>query len=318
VPLHQIYVSSRWSGRPGKANWRTEVHENGSVLDDIIRFLRCPYCGAELEREDGALRCRAGHVFNVARQGYVSLLPSDAKADLGDSAAMVQARTDFLAAGHFATIADKLSQAVGAVATTGADGCIVDVGAGTGYYLAAALRRLPGRVGVALDVSKFALRRAVRAHPSIGAVACDIWRYLPVADGTAVVVLNIFAPRNGAELRRIIHPAGRLLVVTPNHDHFSELIAPLELLAVDQRKEERLTKQLSPYFDLVERHDHHATLSLGHADAAAAAAMGPSAWHVGSNVLSELVAKLPDPVEVTISVTQWGFRPIQMPGPGSG
>ncbi len=80
---------------------------------------------------------------------------------------------------------------------TGVPGCAADVGAGPGYYLAAVLGQLPGRAGLALDVSKFALRRAARAHPRIGAVAADAWRRLPVADGAAAVVVNVFAPRSG-------------------------------------------------------------------------------------------------------------------------
>jgi 23S rRNA (guanine745-N1)-methyltransferase len=53
-------------------------------------------------------------------------------------------------------------------------------------------------------------------------------------------VLNVFAPRDGAELRRILRPSGSLLVVTPGPDHLRELIGPLGLLSVDERKAERL------------------------------------------------------------------------------
>ena len=78
----------------------------------------------------------------------LTLLPAGAKGGGGDTAAMVQARADFLAAGHFAGLAADLAQAAGAAAgSVAASGCVVDVGAGTGYYLAAVLDRLPGRVG---------------------------------------------------------------------------------------------------------------------------------------------------------------------------
>ena len=278
------------------------------VLDDALRFLRCPHCSAELAHADSTLRCHTGHAFDIARQGYVSLMPSDGRPDLGDSAAMVESRAAFLAAAHYANVAEEVAQAVSAAVSASTDGCVIDVGAGTGYYLAAALRRLPGRVGVALDASKFALRRAAKAHPRIGAVACDIWRSLPVADGVADAAINVFAPRNGAELRRVLGPGGLLLVVTPNRDHLSELTGQLGLLTVDRRKEERLTERLRPYFDLAERVEHHSVVSLRRADAAAAVAMGPSAWHLDTSVLSEQVMKLPDPIEATVSVTHSTFR----------
>ncbi len=90
---------------------------------------------------------------------------------------------------------------------------------------------------------------AARAHRRIGAVGCDAWRPLPVADAAAGLVLNVFAPRDGAELRRILRPDGALLLVTPAADHLAELIGPLGLLSVDERKPERLADKLGPYFE---------------------------------------------------------------------
>ena len=143
-------------------------------------------------------------------------MPKQAHGEGGDTAAMVQARADFLAAGHFAglaaEVADTAAEALAAAAADGAGaGCVVESGAGTGYYLARVLDALPGRVGIALDRSRYALRRAARAHERIGAVACDVWRRLPVTATAAALALDVFAPRNGAELRRILsgRPAGR-------------------------------------------------------------------------------------------------------------
>jgi 23S rRNA (guanine745-N1)-methyltransferase len=297
----------------------------GCVLDDVLPYLACAHCGAALTRDGGALRCRAGHAFDIARQGYVSLLPAGARAARGDTAAMVRARGHFLAAGHFASLAADLAQAAsdaerdmaspgrdaaGAIASGGLTaGCVVDVGAGTGYHLAGVLDRLPERAGLALDISRFALRRAARAHRRIGAVRCDIWRRLPVGDSAAALVLNVFAPRNGTELRRILSPAGRLLVVTPKYDHLGELVGPLDLLSVDQRKEERLAGTLSPYFEPAARREHRVTLSLGRGDVAALVAMGPSSWHADAPALAARIAQLREPVPVTVAVTLSVYRP---------
>jgi 23S rRNA (guanine745-N1)-methyltransferase len=280
------------------------------LLDDVIGWLRCPACGAALARAAGTLRCRNGHTFDIARQGYVSLLASGLT-PVGDTAAMVQARIDFLAAGHYGPLADAVAVAAGETGSAALDppGCVADVGAGTGYYLAAVLDRVPGRAGLALDASKFAARRAARAHDRIGAIVADVRGRLPVADRAAALALSVFAPRPAAELRRVLHPAGRLLVVTPDSDHLGELAGPLGLLAVDPRKDERLTARLRPYFDLAGQHQHRFRLALGHRDVAAAVAMGPSAWHVDPAELSERIADLPSPMPVTVSVTMWTFRP---------
>jgi 23S rRNA (guanine745-N1)-methyltransferase len=296
--------------------------QHGGVLDNVVQYLTCAHCGAGLVRTGGSLRCRAGHVFDIARQGYVSLIPAGARVPDGDTAAMVAARADFLAAGHFASLAAELGRAAAGAADTAGrggrpdagTGCVVDVGAGTGYYLAAVLDRLPDRVGLALDASRFSLRRAARAHPRIGAVRCDAWRRLPVADGAAALALNVFAPRNGAELRRILSPAGRLLVVTPMNDHLADLVGPLGLLTVDQRKPERLAATLGPHFALAARREHRGVLPLDRKAVGALAAMGPSSWHTDRPALAEAVARLAEPTPVTLAVTLSVYRPRRNPG----
>jgi SAM-dependent methyltransferase len=277
------------------------------VLDDVIGYLACPYCADGLARAGGSLRCAAGHTFDIARQGYVSLLPAGATGGAGDSAAMVAARAEFLAAGHFAPLAHELTGAVDL--PDGVPGCVADAGAGTGYFLAAVLDRWPGRAGLALDVSKFALRRAARAHPRIGAAGCDVWRQLPVADGAAAALLSVFAPRNGAELRRVLHPRGQLLVVTPEPGHLGELIGPLGLLRVDRHKDERLAAQLGGHFAVSARRPHVRRLRLSHPEVAALVAMGPSARHLEAGPLAARLAVLPDPVPVTVDVTLTAYKP---------
>jgi 23S rRNA (guanine745-N1)-methyltransferase len=281
------------------------------MLGAVIRYLACPYCGDAMARDGSSLRCAAGHTFDIARQGYVSLLPAGASGGGGDAAAMVQARAGFLAAGHFASLAASVAEAAGdAAGSMDAPGCVADVGTGTGYYLAAVLDQLPERDGLALDISKFALRKAARAHPRIGAVACDAWRRLPVADSAAILALNVFAPRDGAELRRILHPAGRLLVVTPAADHLGELIGPLGLLTVGQQKEERLAGKLSPHFEIAGRREHRVMMSLDHQAIGAAVSMGPSSRHADTAAFAARIGQLPDPMPVTLAVTLSVFRPV--------
>jgi 23S rRNA (guanine745-N1)-methyltransferase len=297
------------------------------MIEDAIGFLRCPQCdhGAALTRTGGSLRCAAGHCFDIARAGYVSLLPAGAARNSGDTPAMVQARDAFLTAGHFAGLADAIAETAAATITTPmtrlaasmtpsaspvGPGCVVDCGAGTGYYLAAVLDRLPSRIGLALDISKNALRLAARAHSRAAAVGCDAWRPLPVADEAADLVLNIFAPRQAAELRRILRPTGALLVVTPAPDHLGELIGPLGLISVDERKHTRLASQLGGLFDLITAREYRAKLSLDRRWVSDLVSMGPSSWHSDPGELAATIGQLPDLVPVTASVRIAIYRPL--------
>jgi 23S rRNA (guanine745-N1)-methyltransferase len=256
------------------------------VLDDALDVLACPHCAGPLTRLGGSVTCPNGHAFDVARSGYLSLLPGDAQLGSADTAEMVAAREAFLAAGHFEPLAEALAgeaeRALGVAAGRAghSPGCVIDLGAGTGWYLARVLDRLPGRIGLALDLSKHALRRAARAHERIAAVACDAWRPLPVRDDVAALVLSVFAPRNGPEIARALQPGGALTVVTPTGRHLAELVEAHGLLTVDERKEERLAATLDAHLDLERRIEHEWSLDLAPEDVANAVAMGPSARHV--------------------------------------
>ena len=233
--------------------------------------------------------CEEGHAFDVARPGYVSLLAGAGAPGTADTAAMVAERAAFLGAGHYAGIADLLAELAadvtaglkpgkGTEASEPDDTCVLDLGAGTGYYLARVLDAVD-RPGIALDVSKHAARLAARAHPRIGAVVADAWAGLPVRGRAASVLLNVFAPRNPREMRRVLRPDGRAIVVVPEPAHLRELIDEYGLMAVDDRKPERLREQFADRFQVESEHPWTATLDLSAAEVSQLIGMGPNAWH---------------------------------------
>ena len=107
--------------------------------------LACPLDGNPLQRVDKAWRCPQGHSFDIARQGYVHLLPVQKKRskEPGDSKAMVAARQRFLAAGDYAPIAKALSQAVMRHCEQAETYSCLDAGCGEGYYLRQLAQQLP-------------------------------------------------------------------------------------------------------------------------------------------------------------------------------
>jgi 23S rRNA (guanine745-N1)-methyltransferase len=222
---------------------------------------------------------------------------------------MVDARSEFLGRGHFAPLARSLVKEAATAAGGVSEGCVVDVGAGTGYYLAGILNSIPGRFGLALDASKYAARRAARSHERAGAVVCDAWGQLPVRSGAAAVALNVFAPRNPRELHRILSPAGRLIVGTPSDGHLEQLVTTLELLTVDEFKERRLEDKLGPHFSIDRRAKLEFRMELRHDEVGALVAMGPSAWHTHTDEIRSRIATIPDPVEVVASMSISVYQP---------
>ncbi|MET0198764.1 MAG: putative RNA methyltransferase [Rhodococcus fascians] len=265
------------------------------MLADVIDLLVCPHCGSDLDVEDRTLLCDRGHSFDVARQGYVSLQPGSAGKITGDSPDMIAARTAFLSTGHFDRVTAALVDAVGASRT------VLEIGVGSGHYLAAVLDRTGGR-GIGIDVSKAAARRAAQAHPAIGSVVADVWNGLPVRSGSLDAITCVFSPRNAAESRRVLAPGGRLVVVTPTVRHQQELIGELGLIGVDEDKARRLGDSLSGGFDQVDRTAVEYRMELTHAEVGSLVGMGPSVRHTAEADRRAAIESLSEPVAVTASV----------------
>jgi 23S rRNA (guanine745-N1)-methyltransferase len=259
----------------------------------IVEALCCPVCRGRLRRAGGSLRCPAGHTFDIAKQGYVNLLGGPANAT-ADTASMVADRADFLLGGHFAPLAESIAD-IAAPRLSDGD-VVIDSGAGVGYYLGALLDRAPQAWGLALDLSAAALRRAARRHARIGAAVCDVWRPWPMRDGVAAVLIDVFAPRNGAEFRRVLRADGVLLVVTPSPAHLAELGEPAGLLAVDPRKDQRLDETLGRHFELAETRTREYPMALSGQDVRRLVAMGPAGHHP-----DRAPAEEPRPATVTAS-----------------
>jgi 23S rRNA (guanine745-N1)-methyltransferase len=245
--------------------------------------LSCPVCGGPLAAADGSARCERGHSFDYARSGYLNLTrATGARARNGDTAAMVEARAEFLAAGHYRPIADAVVAA--ALAAELPAGALAEIGSGTGYYLDAAARVLREReqgleCAVGIDLSKPAAAHAARRHPDLEFVVADAEVRIPLGDSAATVVLSVFAPRPGAELGRVVRLGGELIVAFAGPRHLERLRERLDLIGIHEDKLERLSKRLEPWFDLASTTPVEYEIRLGAEDAGRLVLMGPNAWH---------------------------------------
>ena len=271
------------------------------MLSTVVDLLSCPVCRASLELADRTLWCAAGHSFDLARQGYVTLLGGAGSNFRSDTADMLAARTRFLDSGFFDPILSAVSRQCPPAAT------ILEVGAGTGHYLAAAVEACGGR-GVGLDLSKTAARQVSRLSDSIGAVVADGWQPFPIADEVIDVALSIFSPRNVSEFARVLRPGGTLVVVSPTPRHLGELVAQVGMIGVDKDKTERIGNSMTGHFVRTERTLVEYQIDLGHSDIADVVLMGPSAFHLTTAQVDEKLAALPDPMTVTASVTVGAYQ----------
>lgn len=187
-------------------------------------FFSCPLCGGALARDARTCRCPAGHSFDIAREGYVNLLPANQRHSKapGDDGSMAAARTRFLDGGWYAPLRDVLCALVEQYAPAGA--ALLDAGCGEGWYtraLGSVIARKGGRTA-GVDLSKPAVKKAARRCPGAEFTVASVY-HLPVADAAADVLVDCFAPLAAAEYARVLRPGGTFLYVVPGPRHLWEL-----------------------------------------------------------------------------------------------
>jgi 23S rRNA (guanine745-N1)-methyltransferase len=168
--------------------------------------------------------CQNNHCFDLAKEGYLNLLPVQHKrsSEPGDNKQMILARREFLEAGYYEALAKQVALMIEASQSR----CLLDLGCGEGYYnrIIESYCSKPGNSMQqhGLDIAKFAIAAAANKHPHARFVVASS-NQLPYADRYFDFLLRIFAPSNDHELRRILKPSGHLLTVTPGARHLWQL-----------------------------------------------------------------------------------------------
>ncbi|WP_120003054.1 putative RNA methyltransferase [Nesterenkonia muleiensis] len=280
----------------------SEKSPPADIPGPILHALRCPLCGQQLEQDAARLHCPSGHSFDRAKQGHITLRRGGPTPKNADTPAMVAAREALLDTSLYEPIKDQLSAAVAAQLDAVRAPLVADLGGGTGYYLAGVLDRLPNAHGVCIDLSAAALKRAARCHLRAAAIGSNLLADpLPLATGSVAVATSIFGPRNVPEIQRVLGTGGLLVVATPTKEHLAELVEPLGMLQVDQRKDERLAASLTAFTQIAAEHLTY-RVPVSSEQAGALVRMGPSAHHITADDLDARLRHLPDDLTITVSV----------------
>lgn len=190
-----------------------------------LRFLSefiCPFCKNYIKKHENTYKCSENHSFDIAKEGYVHLLPVNKMHSKlpGDTKEMVAARRSFLEAGYYAPFSAMLNDIV--LRHIGNGSVIVDAGCGEGYYTG----KLKGFLDAnnvcpsiyAFDISKFAVKYAAKKYKTIDFAVASIFD-MPFADGSADIMINIFAPIVEEEFCRVLKKGGKLIIAVPGEYH---------------------------------------------------------------------------------------------------
>ncbi|MNZ62397.1 23S rRNA (guanine(745)-N(1))-methyltransferase [compost metagenome] len=207
---------------------------------------------------------------------------------------MVEARRNFLGAGHYAPLARRLAE----LAAERAPERWMDIGCGEGYYTAQLADALPTADGYALDISREAVKRACRRAPALTWMVASMAR-VPLADASCQLLASVFSPIDWKEATRLLAPGGGVLRLGPARDHLLEL-------------RQRLYDEVRDYVDDKHLADLPAELGLAHTETLSyrlsldtyearenLLAMTPHGWRVNPQRRERILA---EPFEVTVAV----------------
>ena len=183
---------------------------------------KCPLCASRLNLAERSLRCDNNHCFDIAKEGYVNLVPVQNKKSKqpGDSDAMINSRRAFLASGHY----QRLREYIQTITPNSSSASILDMGCGEGYYLDAfdSASDNPGIAGY--DLSKSAVKLAAKKNKHAQWSVANSYS-LPYFDNSFDILWSIFSPYSLDEILRILKPGGRLIIAGPGPQHLNELAA---------------------------------------------------------------------------------------------
>lgn len=185
----------------------------------------CPLCQTHFKQTNNTQICENNHHFDIAKEGYLNLLPVNAKnsKNPGDNKDMMMARRDFLNSGGYRPLAEKLLITIKQLLEKKSQSTVLDLGCGEGYYTHFLATNLASSTTVvALDISKVAIRYAAKRYKSIHFCVASAYD-VPLESNSLDALIRIYAPSLDSELQRLIKQNGYLVTVTPAPRHLFEL-----------------------------------------------------------------------------------------------
>jgi len=294
--------------------------------------LKCPLCNNSLAKHEQSLICENQHTYDIARSGYINLLPVNEKSSKnpGDSKEMVAARANFLNQNHYLPIITKINTFIAAKIATAtltqssssADSgiqrnidsgiplktskiplSILDAGCGEGYYLTKIKNYFNASVNcLGIDISKAAIHAAAKRSKEICWCVASIY-HLPIIDHSQDLIINIFSPYDFTELLRVAKKDAIIILVIPNDKHLIEIKNLVYKNQQNYTSNERLLCKLQEHPNLSIINTEQVTYNFNLANQEAIKnlfAMTPFYWKSSQDIQKILADK--ESMQVTVDV----------------
>ena len=293
------------------------------------KHLLCPLCetsnAAELlhpSTDQRSLVCAQNHTFDIAKQGYVNLLPVQQKKSLdpGDNKEMVLARKKFLGLGYYQPLVNALIESCSqqlstnhlnasqATLHTKTAPVILDAGCGEGYYTDALHNALatqyPDLTTYGFDIAKPAVIEAAKRNKSLSCFVSTI-KAIPIAAQSCDLIISVFSPMQPSQFQRLLKPSGNLMVLCAGKNHLHQLKSLLYDNTSDY-DEDKFLAQMDSHFTLSKRIAIQQTMEMrSNHDILSLLAMTPHFWRTSPEAKKQLDSIQQLAVDIDVQLLQF-------------
>ncbi len=258
-------------------------------------MLLCPICKINLRKENKSYKCENNHCFDIARQGYLNLLPVQNKHSInpGDTREMLIARREFLNNNNYVPICSavkKLSENL-----ISKNSVIADIGCGEGYYLNELYKTLTPKTTIGIDISKDAVKMACSYNKKINWIVATA-SCLPVKNESVDLITAMFSLFMEDEFYRILKKDGYIIEVRVANEHLIEL---KEIIYETVFKQDKKPCQVSNKFETVSLEKHSYKLNLDNKNLCNLLKMTPHFWRIKET--KKLLLESKDHLTVTVA-----------------
>lgn len=189
------------------------------------RLFLCPICQLPLTPNTTSFCCENKHSFDIAKEGYVNLLPVQHKKSKqpGDNKTMIQARKLFLEQGFYDILINPCADLINEYLAPAEQRNLLDIGCGDGYFTKKIfdLAATP-HASYGMDISKEAVKFSAKRDKSIHWFVASS-RNIPLADASMDCLLKINSPLDYSAAAPKLSPAGLAISVVPGAKHLHQL-----------------------------------------------------------------------------------------------
>jgi 23S rRNA (guanine745-N1)-methyltransferase len=186
----------------------------------------CPICRYKLLKQNKSFICENNHCFDIAKEGYVNLLPVQQKKSKspGDNKIMIQSRREFLNKHYYDALIAPCAELIDKYIFERFNNCcLLDIGCGDGFFthnIHSALKQPAFCYG--MDISKEAVKTSAKSYKDISWFVAS-HNDIPLADNSVDIILKINSPINYEKAFKKLSSNGIVISITPGESHLNGL-----------------------------------------------------------------------------------------------